>query len=204
MALASNYYQNLGRLPDFFQQIKDAQAPEQLTQKLLKDWGFTSSNDRALIPLLKTLGFLTGDGRPTERYQNFRNQSQSAKVLGEAIREAYNDIFLIKQNPTPSDKDAIQGKFKSYHNTSDLVANHMTKTFLALLDLADISESPVTPHAGEVKEESSDIVPEPLQNSSKISGLSGLHYNIQIHLPATKDVEVYNAIFKSLKEHLID
>jgi acetoin utilization deacetylase AcuC-like enzyme len=33
---------------------------------------------------------------------------------------------------------------------------------------------------------------------------SGLHYNIQIHLPATKDAEVYNAIFKSLKEHLID
>ena len=32
----------------------------------------------------------------------------------------------------------------------------------------------------------------------------GLHYNIQIHLPATKDVEVYNAIFKSLKDHLID
>jgi hypothetical protein len=31
-----------------------------------------------------------------------------------------------------------------------------------------------------------------------------LHYNIQIHLPATKDVEVFNAIFKSLKEHLLD
>lgn len=31
----------------------------------------------------------------------------------------------------------------------------------------------------------------------------GLHYNIQIHLPATKDIEVYNAIFKSLKEQLI-
>ena len=30
----------------------------------------------------------------------------------------------------------------------------------------------------------------------------GLHYNIQVHLPATKDIEVYNAIFKSLKEHL--
>jgi hypothetical protein len=32
----------------------------------------------------------------------------------------------------------------------------------------------------------------------------GLHYNIQIHLPATKDVEVYNAIFKSLRNHLIE
>lgn len=32
----------------------------------------------------------------------------------------------------------------------------------------------------------------------------GLHYNIQIHLPATKDVEVYNAIFKSLRDHIIE
>jgi hypothetical protein len=31
-----------------------------------------------------------------------------------------------------------------------------------------------------------------------------LRYNIEVHLPATKDIEVYNAIFKSLKEHLID
>jgi hypothetical protein len=31
---------------------------------------------------------------------------------------------------------------------------------------------------------------------------SEYHYNIQIHLPATTDVTVYNAIFKSLKEHL--
>jgi hypothetical protein len=31
-----------------------------------------------------------------------------------------------------------------------------------------------------------------------------LNYNIQIHLPPTKDVEVYNAIFKSLREHLLE
>ncbi len=34
--------------------------------------------------------------------------------------------------------------------------------------------------------------------------MSGLHYNIQIHLPATKDVEVYNAIFKALREHVFN
>lgn len=27
-------------------------------------------------------------------------------------------------------------------------------------------------------------------------------YNIQIHLPATTEIAVYNAIFKSLKDHL--
>ena len=41
-------------------------------------------------------------------------------------------------------------------------------------------------------------------NRIKPLGLSGLHYNIQIHLPATKDVEVFNAIFKSIKEHLVN
>lgn len=29
------------------------------------------------------------------------------------------------------------------------------------------------------------------------------HYNIQIHLPATNDISVYNAIFKSLKDNLL-
>lgn len=28
------------------------------------------------------------------------------------------------------------------------------------------------------------------------------HYNIQIHLPATTDISVFNAIFRSLKENL--
>ena len=28
------------------------------------------------------------------------------------------------------------------------------------------------------------------------------HYNIQIHLPVTTDISVYNAIFKSLRENL--
>jgi hypothetical protein len=37
----------------------------------------------------------------------------------------------------------------------------------------------------------------------KLVNPPGLHYNIQIHLPATKDIEVFNAIFKSLKEHLL-
>jgi hypothetical protein len=45
---------------------------------------------------------------------------------------------------------------------------------------------------------------EPAADSVKVehAQLGGLHYNIQIHLPATKDIEVFNAIFKSLKEHL--
>ncbi|MBV9841578.1 MAG: DUF5343 domain-containing protein [Sphingomonadaceae bacterium] len=109
-----------------------------MTHQLLKDWGFSSSNDRAFIPLLKALGFLTPTGQPTERYHRYRDHSQSKKVLGEALREAYGDLFLITNNPKDSDREAIEGKFKSYHNASDNSAKSMAATFYALLKLADV------------------------------------------------------------------
>jgi hypothetical protein len=166
---------------------------------LSKDWGFHSTNDRAFIALLKALSFLTADGKPTQRYHDYRDHSRSKVVLGQALRDAYGDIFLIKEHPSAADKAAIEGKFKSFHNVSDNVAGLMTKTFLGLLAQADLRAKPApaeAPSAPAVPRDESteEVVP--------VSRSATLHYNIQIHLPATKDVEVYNAIFKSLKEHL--
>jgi uncharacterized protein DUF5343 len=203
MALASAYVQPTNRIPEIFEKIRDGQAPERFTQQLLKDWGFTSKNDRAFIPLLKTLGFLTADGKPTQRYSDYRDHSRSRHVLGQALREAYGDIFLIKENPTNADRNAIEGKFKSFHNASANVAGLMAKTFLGLLALADLSAKTVPELPKEPKKTftKTDGEPKPpLQGG----GALGLHYNIQLHLPATKDVEVYNAIFKSLREHLLE
>ena len=91
MPLASTYIQAPKRLPEIFTKIQDGQAPERFTIQLLKDWGFASTNDRAFIPLLKTLGFLTPDGKPTQRYHDYRDHSRSKQVLGQALREAYSD-----------------------------------------------------------------------------------------------------------------
>lgn len=207
MALSNIYLQGYGKIPDFFQKIRDGQAPDQFTHQLLKDWGFSSSSDRKFIQLLKALEFLSPDGKPTSRYQNYRDHSRSKQVMGEALREVYGDIFLIKSSPTNNDKEAIQGKFKSFHNVSDRVAQLMTNTFLALLDLADLTGKAKTkpkqkPQTSDEKGKAIDIPETSLQ--PPLDRTPGLHYNIQIHLPATKDIEVYNAIFKSLKEHLYE
>ncbi len=203
MALANAYVLPINRISELFQRIKDGQAPERFTIQLLKDWGFKSTNDRAFIPLLKAVGFLTADGKPTSRYLEYRDHSKSKQVLGQSIREAYSDLFLIKDPPTTSDRISIQGKFKSFHNTSDNVADQMTKTFLALLPLADLSSknaiATVSAHEVPAQAEAPKA-----DNRTVPIHAHGLHYNIQIHLPATKDVEVYNSIFKSLKEHLLD
>ncbi len=203
MSLTTTYLVAVGRVPDVFSTIRDAQAPKLFTQQLLKDWGFKSSNERAIIPLLKALGFLSPDGKPTSLYNNYRAHTNSKSVMAQGLRNAYEDLFLIKEYPTESDKGIIQGKFKSYHNVTDNVAKLMTRTFYALLKLSDLKtpapikmekEKPPTKLKKEDK---------PTEPSTNIKA-AGLHYNIQIHLPATKDIEVYNAIFKSLKEHLFD
>lgn len=208
MGLTSKYTVAISRLPDLFEKVRDGQAPDLFTQQLLKDWGFTSSNDRVMLPLLKDLGFLSPDGKPTSRYHDYRDHSRSKGVMAEGLRDAYGDIFLIKEHPTDSDKTAIQGKFKSFHNVSDHVASLMTKTFYSLLKLSDLKAAPSNKPAKVSDAEPAEKAKEPEvdreEHGSRRIHAPGLHYNIQIHLPASKDVEVYNAIFKSLREHLLD
>jgi Family of unknown function (DUF5343) len=204
MGLTTSYVLATNRLQDIFSKIRDGQAPDRLSQQLLKDWGFTSSNDKAFIPLLKSLGFLTAEGKPTQRYADYRDHSRSKHVMADALRDTYSDLFLIKEHPTAADRESIKGKFKSFHNVSDNVADLMTKTFYALLGLAELTKRT----SGSPSETSAQpkVVTAIATSSAPQTARAGasLHYNIQIHLPATKDVEVYNAIFKSLREHLVE
>lgn len=205
MALTNAYVQVYGQLSELFGRISEGSAPDKFTTQHLKDWGYASSNYRAVIPLLKALGFLSADGAPTNRYHEYRSTAQSKRIMAEAIREAYGDLFTIKAKPTNSDRELIEGKFKSVHNASPNSAKLMASTFYALLDLADLSASPE--QTVEIKSSSTETTPSVIQateSATRGHNRPSLHYNIQIHLPATKDIEVFNAIFKSLKEHLLD
>ncbi len=202
MALADNYVQVYGQLEQFFRTIQQGQAPSHFTHQHVKDLGFTSSNYRALIPLMKALGFLSSDGQPTQRYHDYRDASQSKRVMGQALKHAYGDLFLLRSRPTTADKAIIEGKFKSTHNATDRTARLMTETFFALLALADIEEKEP---AKKVAAPETAPEPKPLREPVPVkAATASLNYNIQIHLPATKDIEVFNAIFKSLREHLIE
>jgi hypothetical protein len=206
MALTNSYVQVYGQLSDLFSRIREAGAPDKFTTQHLKDWGYTSSNFRAVIPLLKSLGFLAPDGSPTTRYHDYRNNAQSASVMAEALRDAYGDLFNIKANPTQNDRNLIEGKFKSSHNVSPNIAKIMASTFYSLLGLADLSSSTNQNNSPleSARTQPADPQPAQLSEHQHKSARPSLHYNIQIHLPATKDIEVFNAIFKSLKEHLLD
>jgi hypothetical protein len=215
MALLNQPIQVYGQLQKFFETLRSGTAPPSFTRQFLKDLNFKSSNHLNFIPLLKGLGFLTPNGSPTERYREFLDGTRWRQILATAVREAYGDLFVLKAQPTSSDLKMIAGKFKSTYNLSDIQADRNARTFLALLALSDPetlykSEANTPLEDAQAGEEAPPIIPfKPLDSDTDGSRARerpfvGLHYNIQIHLPATKDLEVYNAIFKSLREHLID
>ena len=206
--ITKRYLPSAKNLPDIMAKIVDGTAPPKFTLDHLKSIGFKSSNDRAVLPLLKDLGFLTDDGSPTERYHDYRNKSRSKAVMADALREAYQGIFHLHEKPTPSDRPAIEGMIKSENNVSDRFAQVSAATFLALLKLADLDSTgdatDTTPiDSGSQNHTDNQPVPEKPNATISPPPAVGLRYNVEVHLPASKDVEVYNAIFKSLKEHLL-
>jgi len=61
------------------------------------------------------------------------------------------------------------------------------------------------PLAPDKADEDRDEEPErPPRRSDSEDRSIQLRHNIEVHLPATKDIEVYSAIFKALREHLLD
>ena len=206
--LTSRYMTSVKNLPAIMQKIVEGTAPEKFTIAHLKSIGFKSSNDQGILPLLKDLGFLSADGTPTQRYHDYRDRSQSKTVMADALREGYEELFHINEKPTESDRDAIHGKFKSAHNVTDRVAQEQTRTFLALLKLADLDTKKKSKKAvTRAEERPPNAGGDGAETKRRTEGhidVVGLRYNVEIHLPATKDVEVYNAIFRSLKEHLIE
>lgn len=207
--LTTRYMTSVKNLASIMKKIVEGTAPDQFTLAHLKGIGFKSSNDQGVLPLLKDLGFLSSEGNPTQRYHDYRDRSQSKEVMGQALREAYEELFHINEKPTESDREAIVGKFTSAHNATARIAQEQAKTFFALLKLADldgkkrVKTPPKPPKPPEMKEKQPEVKDK--QSPSVHPGaFTGLRYNVEVHLPATKDVEVYNAIFKSLKEHLLE
>lgn len=186
------------KIAPILEQIRNAAKPEKITQNLLKTWGFASSNDRAIISVLKRLEFLTEDGVPNLNYDTLRDKTKWKKILATQIKVLYKDLFTINENIHMQSDEVIKGAISRVTGKESKTVERYYSTFKTLCDLADFSVK-ITPEK-EVKEEVKSSIPIDTQNNRQ---KTEFHYDIQIHLPATTDISVYNAIFKSLKDNLM-
>lgn len=214
MALPTAYLATFKNAGDILSAMQGAQAPERFTAKFLESLGFASSNDRSMTNVLKALGFLDDNGVPQRRYHEYLDQTQSEAILAAGIRDAYADLFRVNKSAQSMSASEVKNKMKtlSEGQFSDRVLTQMAGTFTTLAKHADFSANAAEVQAR--RETPGDALesdaPEPEQASvrdrTKPSGpstrLGDLVYNINIHLPESRDPAVYNALFRSLKEHL--
>lgn len=203
MAVPTSYLTTTKNLAKILASIQNAQAPKQFSTRFLASLGFPSAADRLIIGVLKSIGFLTAEGVPTKRYFEYLDQTQAKRVMAEAIRDAYADLFQINRKAHELSNTEIKNKLKTITQgqVSDSVLDKMSLTLKALAQHADFSAPAQTekevPPAESLPETSADT------GAGARVNLGGLVYNIQLILPADRDRAVYDALFRSLKEHLL-
>jgi hypothetical protein len=206
MALPTSYLTTVKNLDGILAAIQGAQAPEKFTQAFLESLEFKSTSDRLVIGVLKAIGFIDDSGRPKDRYFRFLDQTQSAKVLAEGIRDAYQDLFKVNTKANELGKQEVINKFKtlSQGQLSEAVLDKMAMTFTALVKLGDFtSQASASASATPLSSEQENSDPEGAIVSHAAVKLGGLVYNIQIVLPESRDPAVYDALFQSLRKHIL-
>ena len=203
------YSTSVGTLEKMLEKIKTASVPERFTQdfvgtKLLMKGGTAYS----CIPFLKKMGFVSTDGSPTEIYREFRNSSKSKHAMAKAFRKLYQRLYEMNEYVHDASEKVILGLIIECTGVEkdNATAKYTLSTLMMIRKLADfeseaddeveVTSIPFNNNQNTLHEIST------LQSSASNKGIN-LSYTINLNLPATKDIEVFNAIFKSLKEHLI-
>jgi hypothetical protein len=192
--------------------IQKAAVPDAFGITFLKDMGFTSSNDRAVIKLLKFLGMLDASGRPQASYREFMDHTKSKRVLAGALRHSYDDLFKSDKSAQTRSFNDLKGWFKTKTGAGEKVAEKMATTFKSLASYADF-DAPIEPPQPQSKPKDFESeVPGAAMSASQTipaainSGISngiGLTYRIEVHLPDTTNMDTFRAIFRAIREELM-
>jgi len=210
MKVSLPFMLSTGLITKIFHKIKEAREPERFTVDFQSTvLGFGSGSAKAFIGFAKRLGFLESDGKPTDIYRQFRNGDTAGAAMAKAMKLGFKPIF---------DKNEYAGKL-SDEKLKNLVieltgAEKDDRTLQAVLGsfkacrlLADFdAELAPNQEVNKSSETAENRPPNPpsIALTSIPSGVGmNFSYTINLNLPETTDINVFNAIFASLKDNLL-
>jgi hypothetical protein len=193
-------YKNVGTL---FEKIASAKVPPKFTHEFLQNTiGLKGTNDRALIALLRNMGFLDQSGTPTPTYSLLKNNNEHRAAIGEGIRHAYAPLFNANENAHELSGEKLKGLISQVTGTDADMSARIASTFSALTKLGDFGVAPSGKQQGKDKEaDGEDETPASDDVKGKVKGLrTEFHYNVQVHLPANGTEETYLNIFNAIRK----
>lgn len=189
--------------------IRQAAVPERVSQDFVKTiLKIPGGSGAQMTSYLRKLGFAGTDGSPTDRYKKFRNPTSSGAAVFEAIKTAYAPLYIrnefMHELPDADLVGLVVEETGEAHDSSTVryivsCIKHL-KQFASFTAAPANLDSPPPIHTPAVQPPAPRTSSE--ENTNKSFGLN-LGYTINLNLPATADPEVFDAIFKSLKEHLL-
>lgn len=213
MANTLPYMVSTGTLPKILNKICDASIPENFNHDFLgTKLGFKGGNQKAFIPWAKKCGLIGEDGTPTNLYKDFRNPQFRGIAMAEALKKGYSELYLRNEyahdlSKTDFTKLVTDATGLAHDNAT---VRAVVNTFFNAKDLADFeTKAPAKQEdkSNEIVHENKElkITEEPSSATTNRRKTSlGINYTINLVLPKTDDPAIYNAIFKSLKDNLLD
>jgi hypothetical protein len=192
-----------GNITKVLGKISEAETPPRFSlDYLATTLQMPGGSARPVVPFLKRTGFLASDGTPTELYKRFRGAERGA-AAAEALRIGYKPLYRVNEYAHDATdaklKDLIIQTTGAEKSSGRVVA--IASSFKALKAFADFSARKASASVATEREDDSSSTDE--RGSDAVVGGIRLGYTINLHLPPTADIAVFDAIFRSLKEHLI-
>lgn len=188
--------------------IKTAATPAKVTQDFVKTiLKIPGGSGTQVTSLLRKIGFVNSDGTPSDIYKRFRNDTSSGQAAADALRYGYAPLFKRNEFWPALDDSKLRGLIIEETGQSK-ESSVVTMTLNTIKGIKKFAKSDGAEHPKIAKEEvveptASVPVPHvPKFQTGQSLGLN-LGYTINLNLPATSDIAVFNAIFKSLKENLL-
>jgi len=200
-----------GTIGKILDKIKDAKTPDRFSQDYLSTvLGHPGGGAKPFIPLAKRLNLLNSDGTPTDLYRRFRGSDDESKAaMATAIKIGYAPLYKRNEYADKLDKKKLEGLIKEITGaeTGSSTLRAMVGTFEALKAHADFGLDPASESNNAAEDETAGSIDEASASTPSRADAGGADlrfgYTININLPNTNDIAVFNAIFKSLKEHLL-
>lgn len=207
------YMSSPGSLPKILNKIIEASVPENFNADFLgTKLGFPGGNQRMFISWAKKCNLLNADGTPTQIYKDFRNPDYRGAAMANALKAGYEELFTrnaYAQDLSPKELTKLICEITGKPHDNNTV-KVIVRSFQNAKGFADFEASSSKAKKYEGKRESKpdsqkqSNLPAPVTKCQDTNLKLGLNYTINLVLPKTDDPAIYDAIFKSLKENLLD
>ena len=196
------YTSSPGTFKKALELIIQAERPDKFsTNYMATVLRLTGGAARSVPPLLKKMQFIGSDGTPTILYSKFKTDTGRSQAAYEGLKNSFSELFKRNEYIHKADEGSVKDVIVEITGLkkNDPVVRQMYATFDGLRGFVsgDITaEITSEKFENDSSNDSSDVEARPVGNI-------GLSYQINIILPETENISVFNAIFKSLRENLL-